>query len=335
MIIDNVIEHFESEWDRLFANIFPGEIHYKISEKNIRNLVFFYTIKSKKPFAFAKITTDPREFKALRNEIATLDTLFKSKDKNLLRSIPRPFFKIDTDEGVAIVMSYIDSKGVDSYCKGRFGLGFKREKLAGKVFSNVLDWWKSFLVAVPVEPREPAAILVEKLQRVKELFSNAYPNDAILFDQLCQLEKEVLSIADKVKIGINHGDLWKGNILVDNKGSVYIIDWERSDNCSVLAYDMFLFLTTLYAKGDYYTDMVRNFTDGSNRNEAIKNAIILISKYVDLPIPKLRMLYELFLYEMSVQNLNLYGIHAKYDIEWKRRLECFLDNKTAIFNASF
>lgn len=87
-------------------------------------------------------------------------------------------------------------------------------------------------------------------------------DDLLLRELVCKIEKEITSnrILDKIPVVNQHGDLWLFNTMIDEKKSVYFIDWEHSGEY-FLFYDLFWWMQNEALYNDNFS-YIENYING-------------------------------------------------------------------------
>lgn len=332
-IVVAVKQKILQKWSNNFKLGKPEDMFFLIVKRGPRKMLFLFADNLSIPFACAKLTSTGDSYSAFLREFTELQYLQKEASDYCKASVPRPLFKIECGEELAIVMSYIDGKAISpSRIKGLKLSNFGKDR---KIIQKVYCWWKSFLEPSYKKIQFDKQSFIERLNINEVHFFTSFPNDMRMGKEFSYLKGKLEQLHEtNTWLGPVHGDFWKGNMLYKDK-NIHVIDWERSKKNGLPIFDLFLFCATFYDENDMIQAFSKTFIENTNCSLIIREMLRNAIAYLCLDSVLAKIMFEVFLIEMCVQGHIHYNKKIKFDVEWKARLDFFLDNKEIILSRNF
>jgi hypothetical protein len=308
----------------------PRQLHYLSIIKGAHRLSFVFRENSAKPIACVKLISKKDHSAGLLNEFEKLKEIHSDPGDLLSRTTPRPFFKIQRGEELAIAMSYLAGKPVNP---GQFRT--KRLDRDENMIRSIYQWWKLHQQNARAQRKFDKELFLQRLEKTESLFLNSFPHDTAARVGLAKLKSRLMETdSSETWFGPVHGDFWKENLLCDQQ-SIQVIDWERSESSGPPIYDLFLFLTTYYEHSDYVRLFAETYLEETDYNAVVKKTLREASEYLCLDGEMAGIMFELFLVEMCVQGPVYFKEKTSFDVQWKERLDFFRANKEPILENNF
>jgi len=327
IFLDQIIKIFFKDWYKYFDFEKPLKINYILINTEVKKIfVYFIANKSRVPFSFAKIALNNGPNDSLKREYRNAKEFEKIMPEFFKKRVPKILFKIDNEEGTALISSFVNGDKINSY---RSNYNISASKKNKKIINDIFCCWKEFN-----STNKKVTISIYELNKYFENIENKFKiklsSNKYLTNELNNFKKELFSLSDSMlSHGPVHGDFWRDNIIVKND-NIYIIDWEKSKLNGFPIFDIYLFCFTYFDDDSFMYNFVKSYDQLSEINRLLRYIMFNAINYLSYNKYQALIMMELFLYEMCVQGYLYYDKSTRADFDWRNRLNFFLKNKKLI-----
>lgn len=333
-IISEVCRRLSEEWCSHYIDHAPEKIYPLVYRKtNTRWNIHFFEREAALPFAFAKITTHPDEYSAYMNELEILNFINDNGKFELKHTIPNPIYQIMQTSAVINIEKALH--GLPLFSPAMWEWSFLCSWEIRARITMVIDWWESLIRSSCFQEYEAVHYLIREMEDIADRYMKTFPDDK---DQINEIKNIIRRISESgnetMTLAPVHGDFWQGNLFLDSK-RLQVFDWERGRKVGIPIFDIFLFCTTLFPYSNQRDGFYSVFIEGNWLTRDIQNCIHRAACILEIKEDLLRILFEMFLYEMSTAGMKYFHRKIVHDQTWLERTRLYHKHKQRVISQIF
>jgi len=337
MINSNIIDKSTNEllhnWFDYFSTDKPAAIYHLIVKKGQRDLIAFFKDNSSAPFAFGKASCINGSYASFCREYDNLQS-FHSKEVPFFKGrTARPLFKIEFGGHAVIVLSHIPGRSVGALSENK---AFQDDVNANKsLIDSVEKCWKEIGSIIDNNVLLTEEYIEEYFLRRRKCIQLSFTDNEHLLSEFNKLKTLFQKLCcGKTRLGPVHGDFWKDNLIFDGK-NLFVIDWEKFNLSGFPIFDIYLFCFTYKSNGTFIDKCCQPIIELDETDKLIRTTLRNAALTLCLDNAQAALMFELFIFEMSVQGHLYYAKKVEPDDQWKLKLLHFIDSKETIFRECF